>query len=98
MAKNRWSHRRDGLLLAIGPHIKRGGVAGAAIADVTATILTLLGCKMPPDLDGRVLWEMLTSDVSPTGTCDTRPVDDGGRISEEDASLVERRLRGLGYL
>ena len=59
----RGEHRRDGVLLALGPHVKRCEAAGAHIADVPATVLALLGCGIPDDFDGRVLREILTDDV-----------------------------------
>ncbi|KPK65048.1 MAG: hypothetical protein AMK73_04095 [Planctomycetes bacterium SM23_32] len=56
-------HRRDGLLLAMGPHIRQAKVRDAAIADVPPTVLALLGCPIPEDFDGRVLAEILTDGV-----------------------------------
>ncbi len=54
------SHRLNGVLLAAGPDIKPGATPeGAALADVTPTILHLLGIKAPEDLDGRVLTEIV---------------------------------------
>ena len=61
-------HQRNGLLMAMGPHIKKAKIKRAEIADVPATVLTLLGLPVPEDFDGRVLTEMLTDDAQPKGT------------------------------
>jgi len=93
-------HRREGLLLAKGPHVKSVQVRGANMADVPATILALLGCPIPEDFDGRVLSEMLTDDVEVQGGAATdspeQPPEDG--LTGEDRAAIQERLKGLGYL
>ena len=93
-------HRRDGLLLARGPHIRRAEPHGANMADVPATILALLGCPIPENFDGRVLSEILTDDVMVTDR--TARADAGGEgadgLTEQERAAVEKRLRGLGYV
>ncbi len=94
-------HTRDGMLLALGPHIRPGELAETDIVDIPATALALLGCAVPGDFDGRVLTEMLTPDLqtwSPGGeaTEDTEP--QGEAFSGKDKKAVEDRLRGLGYI
>jgi len=91
-------HRSDGLLLAAGPHIRSGQVTGARIADVPTTVLALLGCDIPSNLDGRVLQEMLTDEVTPGQRIAAVDRRDHAAQADEDLALVERRLRGLGYL
>jgi predicted AlkP superfamily phosphohydrolase/phosphomutase len=94
-------HSREGLLLAMGPHIRHTELDGAGIADVPATVLALLGCPVPEDFDGRVLAEMLTEDVALPGR--VAPSGEGAAGEQEelnarDRASVEERLRGLGYL
>jgi len=94
-------HRREGLLMAMGPHIKRHDLAGAEIADVPATVLALLGCPIPADFDGRALVEMFTPDVPPPQLMDAGQTggDGGGEVySPQDRKAIEERLKGLGYL
>jgi len=94
-------HRRDGVVMALGPHIRPGEVCGAEIADVPATVLALLGCPIPADFDGRALTEMFTDDVPPPERMDDGQGADGsgGEVySEEDRKAIEERLKGLGYL
>ncbi|MHC4480413.1 MAG: alkaline phosphatase family protein [Planctomycetota bacterium] len=98
---NLGGHRADGVLLAAGPHVRGLRLEGARIADVPATILALLGCPIPEDLDGRVLSEMLTDDVpSPQRTAPTQEEEPAARdqLSSGDREAVEERLRGLGYM
>lgn len=92
-------HRRDGLLLALGPHIRRTELS-AEIADVPATVLALLGCSIPEHFDGRVLTEMLTDDVQLPETMDSGGQSDGDEnvYSAEDEAALKERLKGLGYL
>jgi len=98
--QRRGGHMREGLLMAMGPHIRRAEIAEAEIADVPATVLALLGCDIPDDFDGRVLTEMLTDDVAAPGTIASwRDDGPGGEVySDEDQAAIEQRLRGLGYL
>lgn len=93
-------HVRDGLLMAIGPRIRRGEVRGAQIADVPATVLALLGCKIPEDFDGRVLTEMLLGAVEPPAKFQAEAVNSQAQevFSEEDQAALKKRLEGLGYL
>jgi predicted AlkP superfamily phosphohydrolase/phosphomutase len=92
-------HRPDGILLAVGPHVRHTQVKGAAIVDVPATVLALLGCPIPEDFDGRVLSEMLTDDVptlsheAPAGP-EASPAD---ALTSRDEAVIKQRLDGLGY-
>ncbi|OPX23268.1 MAG: hypothetical protein B1H04_03865 [Planctomycetales bacterium 4484_123] len=93
-------HRREGLFLAMGPHIRRAETRNAQIADVPATVLALLGCEIPEDFDGRVLEEILTDDVQVPGRTappSATPAPEA-ELSEEERRAVEERLKGLGYI
>ncbi|MHC4294858.1 MAG: alkaline phosphatase family protein [Planctomycetota bacterium] len=94
------SHRRNGLLMAMGPHIRRTDLSNAEIADVPATILGLLGCDIPDNFDGRVLTEMLTDDIKPSGTivASSDRTADKDVYSEQEQAALQKRLEGLGYL
>jgi arylsulfatase A-like enzyme len=87
--------------MGLGPHIRHAKVEGATLADVPATALALLGCKIPEDFDGRVLEEMLTDDVELPGRSSesgSSADKDKAVYSAEDEATIEQRLRGLGYL
>ncbi len=50
-------HERDGIFVAAGPHIRRGGaeIPGASVLDLTPTLLHYLGFPVAEDMDGKVL-------------------------------------------
>lgn len=97
----RGTHRLQGLLLAAGPSFRAGGeVSGATLADITPTLLQVLGLPVPGYMDGRPLAEMLTGSgaatTDDTAAERTETVTDG--YDEDEAALVEKRLRDLGYM
>ena len=54
------THRKDGVLIARGKSVKAGTqVEGARLRDLAPTLLYLLGQKVPDDMDGRVLTEII---------------------------------------
>jgi predicted AlkP superfamily phosphohydrolase/phosphomutase len=100
------THRREGILIACGKQIKKGcSIHGATLFDVAPTVLYLLNCPVPPDMDGRPLTSMVQDDW-----IERNPVQYGGEKTEnvpsaaekthspEELELVKKRLRGLGYL
>ena len=93
-------HRREGLFMAMGPHIRKGATRDAGIADVPATVLALLGCAIPDNVDGRVLEEILTDDVerpARTAASQAGPAG-GGELTDQEQQAVQQRLKDLGYL
>jgi predicted AlkP superfamily phosphohydrolase/phosphomutase len=98
------SHRLHGALIAAGPHIRHGvKPQNAHITDLAPTMLHLLGCPVPQDMDGRLLAEILAPGAQAKGaTIDTLA---GGytspealSLSEQEEAELESRLQGLGYL
>jgi predicted AlkP superfamily phosphohydrolase/phosphomutase len=98
------NHTLDGIVVMWGPGVLRGTmIESAKIIDMAPTILAALGANLPTEMDGRVLSEVF----SPEYALVTQPAEglDMGlsdRQAEgfglEDEMVVERRLRGLGYL
>lgn len=101
------THRREGILLAVGPGVRRGARLSASIVDVMPTLLYSLGLPVPEDCEGRPLTELFTSEqlrahpprqgpateaVDPPGAVESAPVD------EAEESQVVTRLKALGYL
>jgi predicted AlkP superfamily phosphohydrolase/phosphomutase len=105
-------HRMDGILIAAGPAFHRGAKPrGAALLDVAPTVLNLLGVPVPPDMDGRVLTELLTPAhaLEPAFSVVTSASSGGhangsssgslhSHYSDEDSAAIEQRLADLGYL
>lgn len=77
--------------------------AGARIIDVAPTILHLMGCPVPTDMDGHVLSEWLKSgfterDVKYTAAQELSYVRKADTLSLEDEASILKRLRDLGYV
>jgi predicted AlkP superfamily phosphohydrolase/phosphomutase len=97
-------HRMHGVLIARGGPVKQGFKASAAhIIDVAPTLLYLLGEKVPDDMDGRILSEIISEDYLSThpiqliSRSDSEGVSKSDLSDEENAEVIER-LRELGYL
>ncbi|MGB2614039.1 MAG: alkaline phosphatase family protein [Phycisphaerae bacterium] len=101
------SHRPKGIFMACGPHILPGSrIEGAAVQDVTPTVLHLMGLPVPEDLDGRPIEEILTPEFrrshpvrreTAEALAAPVPVQADG-LSETDRDELNARLRDLGYL
>jgi len=80
-----------GILIAYGPDFKNNYlIKEAEIIDLAPTILHLMGCRIPNDMDGRVLKEILKSPLA------TKPEIryDKEILSKEK---IKRKLRTLKY-
>ncbi len=98
-------HTREAILLASGSAVRPGcPPSEAALADITPTVLALLGLEPPGGLDGRML------ETAFAFPADRRPVDMGKAegpkppaagedgYSQQDQEAMTRRLEDLGYL
>ncbi len=95
------THRREGILIAAGKHIRHNTNLQADLVDIAPTLLASLGLKIPMDMEGRVIEEMFVApptvqsedvQISRDDTADKQVYDEG-----EQAILTER-LADLGYL
>lgn len=98
-------HSPVGIVAFGGSGIRAGEtLEGAQLADFVPTLLRILAEPIPDDLDGEVLEQALTEEITDTApeTRDPWPApeepagEDG--YSEEQRSAVEARLRNLGYM
>lgn len=97
------SHRLEGLLILAGPPVAARGRCGeASLLDAAPTILHLLGCPPPGDLDGHVLEAWLARPgpilAAPPGPGPAIPPSPATPWSEQEEQEIQRRLRELGYL
>lgn len=98
------NHRMDGIFIAHGPHVPRGrALQSAGIVDVAPTILHLLGCPVPADMDGRPLADAFDADfleAYPVRACEPVEPHFGGRaeLTREEQNEIMGRLRSLGYV
>lgn len=97
-------HRTSGILLAKGQPIKPGThIEGANIMDLAPTILYLMNCPIPQDMDGRVLTEMFYEEylhAHPIRYTDdfALALSQPQEVSPEEEEEVLERLRGWGYI
>jgi predicted AlkP superfamily phosphohydrolase/phosphomutase len=98
-------HRLDGILIAAGPDISHTieDPPSAWLGDIAPTVLHILKCSIPKEMDGRVLLEWLT----PTHSKRTISIEQNelgssaassSELSEEDENEIMERLSDLGYL
>jgi predicted AlkP superfamily phosphohydrolase/phosphomutase len=97
------NHRQEGILLAAGPDIGEGEIAGAQLQDVAPTALHMLGAALPDDMDGRVLTELFRRDSPPAQDevryqPAVRTAAAVAEIAEEDEEVLRKRLEDLGYM
>jgi predicted AlkP superfamily phosphohydrolase/phosphomutase len=97
------SHRHEGIFFAAGPNINSLGLrSGMRLIDVAPTILHLLDCPIPADMDGSVLEEFLASSQKPSLEGEYSQESKNPVSPEELSDLEEQemidRLKNLGYL
>jgi arylsulfatase A-like enzyme len=94
----------DGILLARGESLKKGvSIDGSTLMDITPTVLYLMGCKIPEDMDGKVLKGIFKETFLEEHTVEfTEPAEDTqkerGEMSPDEEKKVLERLRNLGYI
>jgi len=99
------THRRDGILVATGPALKRGAeIENAQLIDFAPTLLHLLGLAVPEDMDGRVLADAFRPEflaaypVKAGAASGISESDRSSGYTDEESAKVEERLQALGYL
>ncbi len=101
-------HRREGIFLAMGKHIKQAlQIRDANIVDVFPTVLFTMGIPVPKDTDGKVLTGIFKEDFIQSNpikiggqqeTVEHMQAQDERAYSDSEAALIEERLKGLGYI
>jgi predicted AlkP superfamily phosphohydrolase/phosphomutase len=98
------THHLKGIFIASGPVIKNiNSLEGARIIDLAPSILFLLGEKVPDDMDGRVLAEIINDDFlsSHLVRFGSSEIDDEEKMSdysEAEENYIRDKLKGLGYI
>ena len=97
------THRRDGVLIAAGPAIRRGATARATLYDVAPTVLVAMGLPSSTQFEGRVLTSLFEPSFLESHPL-ALPLDDElgvsgavARPAELDEEYLEQ-LRALGYI
>ncbi len=95
------THRVEGIIIAHGPHVRRGARIHGNIVDIAPTLLSMVGLRVPIDMEGRVLAELF--DRPPVVEHEPPQVKDHQApqaevYTEEEKERLNRRLSDLGYL
>ncbi len=98
------AHRDNGMFIMQAPSLRRGlELQGAEIIDLAPTILYLFGEPIHSNMDGHVLIDGF--DDSYRMRFPVRFIDDEATIrlsgrdyNSEEAEVIEKRLRDLGYI
>jgi|GEM_PF-5629750 len=96
-------HGHQGVIIMSGPHVKKNQhIEGAALTDVTPTILYLLNLVVGRDMDGHVLVDALEPDFiakNPIEFIDSyeekKPC--GEKNNPKNIEIDLKRMRSLGY-
>jgi predicted AlkP superfamily phosphohydrolase/phosphomutase len=98
-------HRPEGILVAVGPHVRRGTeIAAQSILDVAPTVLASMGLAVPGDMDGKPMEELFEGTLAASihshtvQVLDQAPPPPSSAYSEREEQEVLERLRNLGYL
>ncbi|MDP9068670.1 MAG: alkaline phosphatase family protein [Actinomycetota bacterium] len=98
-------HHMDGIFGVAGPGISPRSGAQAHLYDIAPTALYLAGCALP-EMDGRVLEELLPPDLLAERRVRIEAMElplagegaEAAAYSEEEEAQIEESLRNLGYL
>jgi predicted AlkP superfamily phosphohydrolase/phosphomutase len=91
-------HRRQGIILALGPGVSPGTLEGANIVDLAPTTLHAMGLPVPEDMDGLVLSELFADGRAVQTEAPRASDGDAPVYSPEEEAAIEASLRGLGYI
>ena len=95
------THRPDGILIAAGPGIARAANVRANIVDCAPTILAMLGLRIPDDMQGRVIHELVEHPLTvehEAAFAAPRRTEKEEVYSAHELQQVTARLSDLGYL
>ncbi len=98
------NHAVDGILIASGPGVIKDQVSlGAELVDLAPTVLAAMGVSIPGNIEGKALSRLFIPGALPETDRQTidkpqAPEQVSNDFSEEEETVVEARLRNLGYL
>lgn len=97
------THRMNGVLLIKGPAIKKGKkVKHAEIIDIAPSILYIMNCPIPSDVDGKVLVDAFTPSYVHSNPIRYEKVAKRRKVSryewaKKEEERIKERLKALGY-
>lgn len=97
-------HSRQGIFVFSGPAFSSGpAIIEGHVMDIAGTLLHLYGVPVPEDYDGKVLIDLMASEINQrpirtqAGDLEVSEIIDEV-LSTEEADQVIERLRALGYM
>lgn len=98
-------HRMNGILICFGRGVFKEGaqIESAHIYDLAPTILYMLEQQIPPEMDGKVLYDLFTDDFRHEHMVRYQTGQSAGeatplnRLTDEEEALLADMLRSLGY-
>lgn len=97
-------HSMDGILIAHGPGIVNGTrLEDVQIMDIAPTVLYFFDKEIPQDIDGRVITKMFSPERIEKNPPRIGVPEGESKVAEEiyddeDSSVIEQRLKDLGYI
>ncbi len=96
-------HNQDGIFILTGPNAGKGKkILPANIVDIVPTILVDLGLQIPDDMDGKVIWEAFSDSFKSRSpvykTVEKESERNSESLTEEEEEMIQKHLKGLGYL
>lgn len=95
--KQNGSHRSPGVLIAAGPDFEAGEFDEANVWDLAPTLLHCYGERIPKQMDGEVLTDILAFVRPVERSGEALAAGPAGDASEEDRRNVQEQLSDLGY-
>ena len=98
------THRLDGIFIMMGPEVEKGKkIDQAEITDVAPTILYMMGCPIPLDMDGKALVEAFVHSYVKSNPIKYRKVKRKATAlerewSKDEEERIKERLKALGYI
>ena len=96
------NHKIDGIIMGVGPDIKKGKIGSVKIFDIAPSILYYFNESIPRDIDGKALKRIFKDKFHENRKIKfTDPIESEEKIElkeRDDLNEVEERLKNLGYL
>jgi len=96
-------HRSEGIFQAAGPGLRQGQLSQPpSLCDIAPTLYYMSGLPIPDDMDAHLIseiWQPQILDQNPPQYRSPLPPPQTDiNLRPHEASAVQERLRGLGYL
>ncbi len=98
MGKQQGSHDRNGIFIVNGPGVRQDTEFTAEIVDIAPTILAYLDIAVPRHMDGKVMNEAFSSELSVVHEDVSYDLSSATEYTEAEEAEVEKNLRDIGYL